>query len=72
MDWISVNGRLPEEGEPIFVYGVLEHIPRPGIYKARYFSKINEYKRDVFWESEWAYDIDKVTHWMPLPKPPEK
>lgn len=71
-EWISVNERLPKKGE--VVLGYLER----SIYRMNYphtepmvfvfIDTLGKWKR--------AYGADTVdydvTHWMPLPEPPEK
>lgn len=56
-DWISVKDRMPEEGVDVLVY-------------------LNRKSADVdFVDREsgnfFYYDEGKVTHWRPLPEPPE-
>ena len=56
--WISVKDRLPEE---IGVYATLSKT-----YNIRYYECLN-------WTGN-AWDCSfgaKITHWMPLPEPPE-
>ena len=62
-EWISVDERLPEEKVNCIVY-----------YKHAYCDNddywaigICFYDGDKF-KMDWSY---KVTHWMPLPKPPK-
>ena len=62
-EWISVNDRLPEEKVNCIVY-----------YKHAYCDNddywaigICFYNGEKF-QMDWSY---KVTHWMPLPKPPK-
>ena len=54
--WISVEERLPEEDGFYLVYG-------PFIYRDTKW-----YDRKNFSQYFWKHD---VTHWMPLPEPPE-
>ena len=65
MEWISVEDRLPEDSDFVLTAGtgacregmcVLFHRPEPSRW-------INTYTR-----KEWEWP---VTHWMPLPEPPE-
>lgn len=62
-EWISVNDRLPEEKVNCIVH-----------YKHAYCDNddywaigICFYNGEKF-QMDWSY---KVTHWMPLPKPPK-
>ena len=67
--WISVEERLPEEEEIclFFVPGHPVTSEKMGIFTP---TKILEYP----WKSTnfVYYDNKSVTHWMPLPAPPEK
>lgn len=70
-EWISVEGRRPQYGEPVLVVanGFVQSITfmRDGDdhcqdwYEPFYFDRGDECK--IPW--------DKVTHWMPLPEPPK-
>ena len=69
--WISVDDRLPDEGE--WVIGAT-YILEPITGKSKRISK------ELFFDGEnedgihWLCDGDwphAVTHWMPLPEPPE-
>lgn len=72
-EWMSVEHRLPNLNEPILVYGLRIHTEEKDIYKAtRYLVETNVGQEEQYWETEFCYDIVNVTHWMPLPKPPEK
>ncbi len=80
MEWISVKDRMPEEGKDVLLYGKLEHQEDFDIHKAVFHKDVDvndeinkkRYSESQFWEADWGYDFDKVTHWMPLPKPPEE
>ena len=60
-EWISVDDRLPAD---------------TGIPYKRYFVRhINRLDPDLFWTGvqywvDGKWDIENVTHWMPLPEPP--
>ena len=60
-DWISVKDRLPEPGEYILVY-----------CPTRKYAPVwlGWYWEDFFYLFE--QDDDDVTHWMPMPKPPQE
>ncbi|WP_368043047.1 DUF551 domain-containing protein [uncultured Gemmiger sp.] len=58
-DWISVKDRLPKQQTEVLAF-------RRGImYLAWYDNEIGRWASD-----EWGI-LDAVTHWMPLPEPPE-
>ena len=62
-EWISVNDRLPEEKVNCIVH-----------YKHAYCDNDDYWAIGIFFydgetfQMDWSY---KVTHWMPLPKPPK-
>jgi len=55
-EWIDVNDRLPDNIQPVIV---LFNAGR--VYTSRYHSG----------NGEWVDYNPFITHWMPLPKPPE-
>jgi len=61
-EWISVDDRLPEDGEVVFVYckenDRLECVPFVGQWPLVIIN----------WET--GDSTSPVTHWMPLPTPP--
>ena len=62
--WIPCSERLPETGTDVIVY-------YPYWYKSPV--QIAHLKGD-FWESsdgEYDFPVKAVTHWKPLPEPPE-
>ena len=65
--WIPVTERLPSIGEEVIVFADRTTIRIWSL--ERYYPTI----ADVFWEREDGYheDASEVTHWMPLPEPPE-
>lgn len=70
-DWISVEDRLPPEGT--WVIGATCLSPRTEhkkiISKELFFDGVNEHGVHWLYEGDWSY---KVTHWQPLPLPPEE
>ncbi len=70
--WINVEERLPQKDQKILFY-VLD---RDQIY-AGYYS-IDSSRSTIavprFRENlhDWCFDEEDITHWMPLPNPPEK
>lgn len=58
-EWVSVKDRLPEQS---------------GYYLCTYvFDNHRFYYDRWFWESEKRFaTTDNITHWMPLPEPPNE
>ena len=74
MDWIKCSEKLPEHHEEVIFYvksrekcfcGYFESIPK--------YRSLNKNKKNFFYENldDWWFDGEDITHWMPLPKPPE-
>lgn len=61
LKWISVEERLPENDVDVLVYDRLD-----GVGVCQYSSVLRKFFGDV--EGTYA----EVTHWMPLPEPPEE
>lgn len=77
--WISVKDALPMLDEEVLVYAIGKIEPFIGKHV---FALCNRYIQCVFpsapgyimWSSPWQYfhtDYE-ITHWMPLPEPPEE
>lgn len=65
--WISVNDRLPERGITRCIIAIKLGNGLKGTLCARYNADLKSW-------SGWYNDriTSEVTHWMPLPKPPEE
>jgi len=62
MNWISVKNKLPEQNESVLIFS-----KNGGVAEARYRETEN-----VFIQYRWSViKGNDVTHWMPLPEPPE-
>jgi hypothetical protein len=65
-EWISVKDRLPEDGSSVLVF-----IPDyPDAYLSNRVAWLDCDTTPPLWIHE-GVDIDGVTHWQPLPAPPE-
>ena len=63
--WISVEDRLPGDGVYVLVAWAPADGSEPEVMKARYHEAVGQ----------WSPQIARrgsVTHWMPLPEPPEE
>ena len=60
--WISVKDRLPEAGSGLLM-----------VYQSSLKELGASYYDDAMWcSSLWPIVSKHITHWMPLPKPPEE
>ena len=66
--WISVKDRLPEEGE--YVLCVLKGFNYGGKIQVCKFVPADKFKDKPYFE-HFRNGFPSVTHWMPLPEPPE-
>lgn len=80
-EWISVKDRLPKKNGKYLCFKVNNVLP--GGYVRIYFFANNLKKVDKYdfydanrngwydYDSEWGYyEVSNITHWMPLPEPP--
>ena len=63
-EWVSVNDRLPEESGIYIVTANDGHAHR--------VSFVQWQKKNRMWNLTGARSYWRVTHWMPLPKPPKE
>lgn len=70
-EWISVEDDMPIYGDPVLIVGngVTQHVTymrdgaddEPDWFEPYFFDHDDDFK----------VDLNKVTHWMPLPEPPK-
>ena len=60
--WISVKERLPKEFDQALVYDGDKHYPIGICHKGE----------SGIWYNDMAYGMGIITHWIPLPEPPEE
>jgi len=65
-EWISVDDRLPNSGK---WYLCIYSFDLVGVMDIIFFDGINEH--GIHWLKDGDF-IERVTHWMPLPEPPEQ
>ena len=65
---ISVDDRLPEPEKNVLMWFVTEPDPRASAFIIGQFSS---YKPDKIWSCGMYRDRKNISHWMPLPDPPE-
>ena len=70
-EWVSVDERLPEEKEMCLLY-----TPRDGIMCVGFYDGDDNWEHKHRWKLVTAMRSSqtltkKVTHWMPLPAPPD-
>lgn len=58
--WISVKDGMPDEFATVLCY-----------YRWKPIMP-DEIKTNVYHGGRWLDDTDRITHWMPLPEPPEE
>lgn len=63
-EWISVEERLPEGHMQVLMWSARWKIAEAGSYYNKHFW--------VYTEIGDGYIADNITHWMPLPKSPDR
>ena len=75
MKWIKCSDQIPEKDTPVLIFAGLYYGPE----EERMICTA-EYDGHGYWscvgasgaECEDEFDYKKVTHWMPLPSPPQE
>ena len=72
-EWISVKDRLPEYDIPVLVtyIGLGDKKPYSDAV-AMWSLELNGYNGGWVWTLDESEVEVKITHWMPLPKPPKE
>ena len=63
-EWVSVDEKFPEDNTQVLMWSARWKIAEAGSYYNQHFW--------VYSEIGDEYIADNITHWMPLPLPPEK
>jgi hypothetical protein len=66
MEWISVEDRLPEPRTHVLGWAA------PGYIGIQYCIEDSNQKMKILALEDEDYERVAVTHWMPLPPPPEE
>lgn len=65
--WIKCSERMPEEGENVIVYDNLKQV-----HECFYLRYGDHVSWEIYSYNPSYYDEVNVTHWMPLPEPPQE
>ena len=68
MEWISVEERLPGRYQNVLFYG---NGYDPVTRKTRGDTGVGYYRKAFRFDGRDSAEVTGVTHWMPLPDPPE-
>ena len=81
-EWVSVEERLPkynirEDGElvssKILCYCETDKTVHLAVSQKFYIGRMGEIVHPIFrYYDEWGYEVENVSHWMPLPEPPKE
>lgn len=66
VEWVSVKDRLPETNGQFLCYSA--DFPLGAFFSIQSFNV----KKGAFWWYEDNVKAPFITHWMPLPEPPEE
>ena len=64
--WISVEERLPKEGEEVLVFGYWHEKFQP------LMCYLSPHRKGKWFTTIAGQQVYTVTHWMPLPEPPKE
>ena len=63
--WIPCSERMPEDRDTVLTCDINKNVR-----KCEYFAEFHKFNPEFC--DYYAMDVSYVTHWMPLPEPPEK
>lgn len=66
-EWVKTANRLPEEQKEVLIY-----LPEYDSVEIAALFEIPSMNLREWTQNEDAYMLDEVSHWMPLPEPPEE
>ncbi len=69
-DWISVDKALPETGVNVLIQQKWTDTLQIGWYTGKHFVELHE-DHVCHGDAMCTFEIDDVSHWQPLPPPPE-
>jgi hypothetical protein len=69
-EWVRVSERLPLNAGPVLFFLTEYHWNRDDHYDIGEYQE-NERTGIGWWDGEFLIDPARVSHWMPLPVPPE-
>ena len=81
MEWISVKDKFPDKYEDVILYAPKfpeDYCPKEshifvGYLTGQIDADMDRREWDCVWGDNWVpFEFEDITHWMPLPKPPEE
>lgn len=70
-EWISTKDRLPELDKLVLGYTDDKKIFIVELSNYGFFKKELKFSTQAEFE-DWLFELDEITHWMPLPEPPKE
>lgn len=67
--WINIDTALPADGQHVLTYGDPRGYVKNSPFRTAIYEQEYGFNAEHFCETD---DVEQVTHWMPLPKPPEE
>jgi len=71
-EWINVKDRLPEKDQKVIFYVLDRELIYAGYFSIDNHRSLSSGERFRENLDDWWFDEETITHWMPLPKPPEE